>query len=404
MDKKHVLYLFFQIRSTLKTIPKLLISAIIFSLIIAMAGYSGSKVYQDKNSSSISISVAAVVDKEDPWISMGLDLLDQMESIKSVCTIIQTDKESARQLLQEGKVAAVIILPPGFVDGIMNGENFPATIMLPVNADMETLLFCSVLDAGANTLAYVQSGIYAVDDLLWAHGHGDAIADAEDYLNDFYMKYTLNRGGFFEPDMVSATGAISMQGYFICSGILFIMLLCGLTITDVFSGKKQALMESLRVHGISKFYLRLSEFLSVTLLFTLLFGVVAVLAGIFYDSAFFFESPAAFGAFLLVVASVVSFLMFLSCVADSGLVSTLLIFLFATAMMYAGGRIIPSAFLPDSISKIGIYLPVTAWCNLLESVFYSQLRHQDLWMAFLYTAGFFGISILVTYRKGRKQA
>ena len=106
-------------------------------------------------------------------------------------------------------------------------------------------------------------------------------------------------------------------------------------------------------------------------------------------------------SFVFIVLSVMSFITFLCVIADSGLVSTLLIFLSSLIMIYACGRILPSVFLPKAIADIGAFLPVKHWCNLYEAVNQGATHIPSLVYTGLYGVIFLGASIGITYIKGR---
>lgn len=404
MVKKHLLFLGFQAKTTIRILPLLLLCTLIFGCLSGALAYAGGKLLDSGDKGPMQIKVAAVVPENDPLVKLGLDTVKHMDSLKNICQIVTTDKSSALRMLQNNEVALALLLPPGFVDGIMDGTNLPATVYLPENSGLETMLFCSVIDAGSNTLAYVQSGIYAVDDLLRAHGKDSYVADAESWLNDFYMQYALNRNTFFQAEAVSSTGDVSMAGFFISSGVLLVMLLCGMSVTEVFASRKNSLMESLRIHGISPAFLRFGEFLSVTLLFFVLFQGMALLAGVTIDPDFIPDSISEVLAFLLLCGGISAFLMFLSCLGDSPMIHIVLLFLLSAVMLYAAGRIIPAAFLPSGVEAAGSRTPAAYWGHLLESIFYGKLQAVDLCMTSFYGVLFFCLSIVITVAKRRKNA
>ncbi len=403
MVKKHLLFLGFQLKSTLRIIPRLVLCMIIFGVITCAAGYCGNKILNDNASSPVQIKVAAVMPDDDSRIALGFKVVQSMDSLSSFCTFVPADMDSALAMMDRGEVVAVAVIPEGFVNGIMYGDNIPATVIMPENAGLETLIFCNVIDAGGHSLAYVQSGIYAVDDLLWAYNQDAAIADAENYLNDYYTRYALNRAGFFKSQVISATGNISALGYYLCSGIILIILLCAITAGDCFASYKPVVMESLKINRISKGYIRLSEFAAVTTVFAMLFGGLILAAGLSFASSYINLSLTGALAYLLLVASLVSFIMCLCTMADSGLVSTLLIFLLTAGMLYVCGRIVPDSYLPDAAARIGRLLPVKHWCELLESILFGRIRFSQISAVLGYTLGFVGLSIGITVIKGRER-
>ncbi len=401
MIKKHFFYLLFQIKSTFKIIPRLLISLISFTIIISIAGYGGNQLFNTNNSSPINIPIAVVLPQNDAQIDFAYNAISNLDSLESLCNFQSTDESTAKNMLESGSVSAVIIIPNDFIQNIINGSNDPASVIIPNNTGLETLLFCSVLDAGSQSLGYVQSTIYATCDLLRAQGLKEEIPSAEDYLNDFYIKYALNRSNFFDSSTVSSTGDLSTASYYLCSALLLIILFCGLTLSDIFSNHSRNKLEALKTHRMSISFIRFCEFISATLMFILLFGF-AILLLVWQNYIPAPSNPILhIFAFIILISSISSFLMLIYCITDEGLVTTLLVFLLSSFMMYACGRIIPPSYLPSAIKTLGGYLPVFWWGDFLETILYGSVDFISFFPSLLWGISFFVISITITSVKRR---
>lgn len=403
MVKKHLLLLLFQIKSTFRSIPRLIICTALFAAAVLALGICGNAILGRSAEDTVNVKVAAVIPKDDPDIALAFNLIANMDSLKSVCEFETLDMETALDRLDKGELSAIIQIPEGFIQSLLYGSNTPGNVIVPENAGMESMLFCSLIGAGAQFLSYSEAGIYAVGDLLRMNGFNSSASSAQDALYDYYISYTMNRGNFFKPEPVSATGSLSIAGYYICSGIVLMLLLCGMTVSDRFSNRPAAVMESLRTSGISKAYIKISELTGVTLMFFVLFAAVLIAAGNGFASEYIELTPGGILIFLVLTASVSSFIMLLSCLADGGLVSVLLMFLSSAFMMYAGGRIVPSSYLPPAIENIGKMLPAYSWCRLVESVTSGQINTNSLVMTVAYGLAFILISIIVIVIKGREK-
>lgn len=401
MIKKHLLFLFFQIKSTLRSLPRLLLCTAVFAVAVTALGICGNAILGRGGETAVSVRVAAVIPEGDSDIALAFQLIANMDSLKSVCKFETLDIDTALAKLDRGELSAVIEIPEGFIDSLMYGQNTPGNVIIPENAGMESLLFCSLIGAGAQFLSYSEAGIYAVGDLLQSYAFQDSVSSVQDALYDYYIAYTMNRGNFFEAEPVSATGSLSAANYYICSGMVLMLLLCGMTVADRFSNRPAAVMESLRASRISKAYIRLCELAGVTFLFFVLFAGILIAAGNRFASAYINLTPGGVLIFLILTASVASFVMLLCCVADSGLVSVLLMFLSTALMMYASGRIVPSSYLPPAIERIGRLLPAYGWCRLAESVTSGQINAPALIMTIAYGLVFTVAGITVTMIRGR---
>ena len=93
----------------------------------------------------------------------ALAMVSSLESVKSICDFEYMNKEECLDKLNAGKLYAVMEVPEGFVQDIMNGTNTPVKILLPRGTGLESRIFKELTDAGASTLGAGQAGIYAGD-------------------------------------------------------------------------------------------------------------------------------------------------------------------------------------------------------------------------------------------------
>ena len=100
-------------------------------------------------------------------ITHDMGVVSELESVKSICDFEYMNKEECLDKLNAGKLYAVMEVPEGFVQDIMNGTNTPVKILLPRGTGLESRIFKELTDAGASTLGAGQAGIYAGDELLY---------------------------------------------------------------------------------------------------------------------------------------------------------------------------------------------------------------------------------------------
>lgn len=198
--KKHLLFLLFQLKASLRVLPRILFSTVILALVVISVGFCGSKI-MSTDAKKVNANIEIVIPPDDTTLLMAFQIYTNMDSIASIATChLSESKEAAFDALEEGRAAAVVVIPSGFIGGILNGTNIPANVYLPPNAGIESTIFTSVVDAGVKSLAYVQSAIYAVTDVVLAHNMGnDVLTEAEDYLNDVNIDLALVRSRFYTP-------------------------------------------------------------------------------------------------------------------------------------------------------------------------------------------------------------
>lgn len=379
-------------------LPRILLCTLILSGVVLAVGIFGNKMMSTDNK-AISADIDVVLPQNDVEVLLAYQLYVNMDSISSVAVCRPTfDEAVAFMHMREGDSAGIAIIPFGFVDGILNGTNVPARFILPHNAGIETMMFCSVINAGIKSLAYVQSAIYAITDVIIEKKLGnDALNNATDYLNDINIEYAEKRSSFYNHISLSSTGENGVSAFYLASGIVLLMILCGLSVVSIFSENPPAILDAMKTNRISKGYIRFGEYFSIGLIFTILFVIVDFVAGHFVDKSNFKISFSGIMAFVILAYSVVAFIMFICMITDRGLISTLVIFLLAIVMIYASGRILPSVFLPDTVADIGAFMPTKFWGALLESININKIDFAALRGTLLYGAAFLAASIGLTY-------
>lgn len=401
MKNKHLLFMLFQLKSVSRDLPRLLICFMALSLIILIAGVCGDSILNKKDT-PLNIKVGAVTPEEDNRVNFGFNMLEGMESVRDVCTFEKMDLETAKEKLQSGEIAFIAYVPEGFVDSIIYGENTPGYVITPENANTETLLFCSVLDAGCHTFSYVQAGIYSVSDFLRdEHCSKAQIKEAEENVNMFYLRYAFNRSKFFYHTSVSATGNTTVRGYYLCSGIILLVLLCSLTLGRHFSKHSTEVLHALKRCGINNAYIKLTELLTVSLAFYTFTLVLLAIARFTFIKSLDSMTPLGFLVLFIIIASIVSFIMFFNSFGSNKLASTLTVFLLAAVMMYMCGRFVPSVYLPDAVATIGKYLPLTQWAEGLESALFAKNTLLQIFLNLGITGVFYGGSLLSEQIRGR---
>ena len=392
MLKKHLLFLLYQLKSVSKTLPRLIICTLVLSLIILVAGYCGNLTLNDKEG-FVSINVAIVMPDDDDRLDLGYSFLENLDSLNEVCTFHTLTMEDAKKALKNNEITAIIEIPPGFVDGIIYGDNIPATLITREDAGFETQFFCAILNSGVSTLSYTQAGLYAVGDLVREYGNSQLASKAEENLNIFYLKYALNRGYFFDTQNTSATGDVSTTGYYIASGIILLTLLCGLTVNRYFSCHPETVLQALKRCGIRNPYIRFTELLSISAMFFLLFSTLILIFGLFIKKDVFSFSFGGFIMLFVIIMSIVSFLMFINSLTDNKLAVTLITFLFAALMLYVCGRIVPFAYLSEGVVSVGKVLPVYFWGKSLEASLFGGLNFTLVAIPVLITIFFYLASL-----------
>lgn len=359
MNKRLAVLFFLQLKSAILLLPKLF-PVLLVTALFCTGIYTAGKELLSQNT-RMKLPVALVLPENDTYAGIAFSFLEHMDSIKATCSFERTNEKEALAMLESGEVYAAILIPDSFIEHILNGTNTPATLVLPREGSVESILFLTLADAGVSTLATAQAGIYAMDEVLISCGKAEDIARAEEALNELYLSYALNRDKLFDTKKLSATGVLSVKEYFISSGIVLFLLLSGMGSYDYFRSESASLKLLLRRQKVSCGLQFVIKLLAASVIYTAVLFPLGILAGLLPLSGFL--------AFFLLVLATQTYLYLLSLLSSgaggyiigSAIPSILFLFL-------AGG-FVPSIFLPQAVRNLGNMLPGGLFLKLAQSMF-----------------------------------
>lgn len=183
--------------------------------------------------------------KEDQITALALAYIQGMESVKSLCSLEPVSEQEGRQLLQDGELSALIVLPNDVINEILSGSNTPATLYLPPKPDhavsgglgaVRSMLFEEFASAAVGMLGTAQAEIYASGAILWelSSEYGSEIfADGflqsvYDDVNRFNLQTAANREKLFHKRVLSVTENDSYAVYYGSALLTVYVLFAGL--------------------------------------------------------------------------------------------------------------------------------------------------------------------------------
>ena len=345
------------------------------------------------------VKIAVSAPGDGSMSRMAIRLLQGMDSIKVVCEFELTDEADAREGVYTGKYGAAIVLPEDFYEGVNTGVNPPALILVPEDMSDGLKNFGDLLEASVSLVDTVEGGIYAVSDAYYVYGMKVSKTDMENYLTNISFDTLLNRIKFFDEELESSLDVDDLISYAAVSACLLILMVTCTGFGYLYSKRTRSVEYLLRRNGIGpvkKGFVRLFVMMLQLVIIYLVFMLV-IFAASRYMLSSEIEVLALAGKSLtyalddLKMAGNVIPVLFCICGfthlvysllgsrEDSGLI-LLIIFMI---MLIVGGCIVPSVFLPDSIERMGAYLPAALWRN---DIFTGALV-RELIMGVLFFAG-----------------
>lgn len=380
-----LIYLQMECKRTLKSIPYVLTGAIVLVLLAGAIAFSAGKLlYGDRAVGRIKVGV--VMPEDDALAGMAMRMVSSLDSVKSLCDFTYVEAAQGRRQLKDGELLALLEIPDGLVEGIMDGSNVPVTVVLPDNAGLEAAVFKELTGAGSSLLKTAQAGIYAADDYLNAYGMTVFIAQAERDLNEVFLRCALARERCFSAEEASAAGDVGVAAYYGISAAVGVLLLLGIPAACIAGPYRPATEEMLLRIGIGRAQRTAARTLSLCLLFLLFFSVPAAVAA--YRGLFKAEAAAPLmGLLLCLAAAGWIHLHYELCRNETAAI--LLLFGTTVVMLFMSGGIIPSVFLPKAVQAAGKWMPAAYFADGIRFMITGEANGSAAKLVLLEAAAFF---------------
>ena len=389
-----------EIKRAWKRAGRLLFGALLLLFLACTAGFLfGKLLYGDAVSRRIQIG--AVVPEGDAFAKQVLSMITSLDSVKSLCDFHYMEREDAINELEAGNLFAVMEIPEGMVEGIMDGSNIPIRVIFPENSGTESLIFKELTDAGAKTLGAAQAGIYAGDELIRTAGEAvgiseearrEAVSALERDLNEIFLSYSLPREDYFFSQEVTATGEVGLAAYYGISMFVLALLLLAIPAADFLLPWGRAMKQQLSRTGIGPSARCAGRILGLGSLYMAVVGLswaayclwagrpfpadfgdfgraaggmqagpLAVFSS--FGGSAVFSAAAALLLFLLFCWTAAAFAVFLFEFAGTLLGGVMLLFLAGIGQHILAGGFLPVIFLPEALRKAAPYMPSAVWMD-----------------------------------------
>ncbi len=216
---------FLELKRTVRFIPRLIISAAVILVFLYAILFIGEK-KDEKPDTRVKIGYFSS-DKEDNYIPILVNMVNEMESVKSICLIEPVDSvEEIYDGIKNKNLYGGIIFPENYVQNIMRGKDDPATVIVPVGHDNE--IFRRLVKVGSDMLISVQAGIYSV-------AEGKNLSNRELLgINMEYVNFVMGRSSLFKKESWSPYGVLSFTQYYCVMLFTIISVLIGTVLSFLF--------------------------------------------------------------------------------------------------------------------------------------------------------------------------
>jgi len=341
----------------------------------------------------------AVVD-EDNEIETRL-LIGQLTGsagLSRLLEVVRLDEAGAMELLRQDRVAGVVVIPKGFVDGIRHGDNRAFTVVGNPRRPLQALVLKNLMQSAADLVTAAQSGVNTTYHYLSRAG---ASRESLDYwfnrsVSEFTLQ-SLGRTRLFTVTTVSATGAVSTLEYYSVALGTVVIMMTGLIGLHLIGADQEGILRRLWAHGLSTTRFVIAKSCALAVLVLLQLAVTLSVPAWFLHGSFRGDLPWAVAVVVATATAVGALLVLIGSVARNAVTANLAALIVIAVSSLAGGSILPEPYLPPFLNCLG-WLSINKWAVLgLTGTLFSA-EHHSAWQSIAALAAIAAVSVAVAGR------
>ncbi len=389
-------------------LPVLLKRLVIFVIAcVALMGltvFGTRQIWGGSNTQKTTVRIGYVA-PEDMLTKLAVSYVEQLESVKSWCSLEKTTVDKGMALLENGALTALLILPDDLVNEILTGSNAPVTVYLPESVDASVTnskVFEELANAGVGMLQTAQAEIYAAETLAGEAGVKNLLEEMYYDINRFNLSIALTRESLWENISLSVTGNHTYAVYYGSAFFAIYLLVAALFIGNFCKRNHLQQFMAWRRLGVP-FAWQLASQWSALLLLMALVGVLPFCLLLYPPFAellsVVFTPQMAVAVFFVLALSAMYALMVYQYVGEHQR-AVLVLGLLALAQGYAAGCIIPSVLLPQGIAAVGAFVPAAYLKAAFTMLFTGSTQNFSevilglaVWSCVCFVFAWFGIAL-----------
>ena len=349
----------------------------------------------------------AIVDEDDSLESrLLLNYLESAHQGSELLALVITEATAADEMLRTGRASASILIPHGFMAGVLDGTNPPFTVTLDPATPMRAELVRLFATVYADMLRTGQQGVYTALDAARQHGTGEQWQEMFRAANMRFLMAMINRESALKETELTPTGRVSAALHYGAAAFVFLILLGVCLFLDSWArAASRPVLRRISALG--------NHWLSTGLLYTLgaaiPIGVSSLLLvlGALGANAAFGLALAGWVALLAILPLILcagAFLSATSRVFGQGVGGHTFVFLYGLAGLFLSGGILPPAYLAPAIAGLGRLTPHYWLTRLLSYALAGEINQAALAGSLAFAALFAVITVVGVVRDSKAGA
>lgn len=394
-------------------LKRLVIFVIACVVLMGLTVFGTRQIWSGNNTQKTTVRIGYVA-PEDMLTKLAVSYVEQLESVKSWCSLEKTTVDKGMALLENGALTALLILPDDLVNEILTGSNAPVTVYLPESVDASitnSKVFEELANAGVGMLQTAQAEIYAAETLAGEADVKNLLEEMYYDINRFNLSIALTRESLWENISLSVTGNHTYAVYYGSAFFAIYLLVAALFIGNFCKRNHLQQFMAWRRLGVP-FAWQLASQWSTLLLLMALVGVLPFCLLLYPPFAellsVVFTPQMAVAVFFVLALSAMYALMVYQYVGEHQR-AVLVLGLLALAQGYAAGCIIPSVLLPQGIAAVGAFVPAAYIKAAFTMLFTGSTQNFSevilglaVWSCVCFVFAWFGMTLPERKRLGVK--
>ena len=394
-------------------LKRLVIFVIACVVLMGLTVFGTRQIWSGNNTQKTTVRIGYVA-PEDMLTKLAVSYVEQLESVKSWCSLEKTTVDKGMALLENGALTALLILPDDLVNEILTGSNAPVTVYLPESVDASitnSKVFEELANAGVGMLQIAQAEIYAAETLAGEADVKNLLEEMYYDINRFNLSIALTRESLWENISLSVTGNHTYAVYYGSAFFAIYLLVAALFIGNFCKRNHLQQFMAWRRLGVP-FAWQLASQWSALLLLMALVGVLPFCLLLYPPFAellsVVFTPQMAVAVFFVLALSAMYALMVYQYVGEHQR-AVLVLGLLALAQGYAAGCIIPSVLLPQGIAAVGAFVPAAYLKAAFTMLFTGSTQNFSevilglaVWSCVCFVFAWFGMTLPERKRLGVK--
>lgn len=283
----------------------------------------------------------------------------QLDEVKIFSEVLRVNESKANELIRQNKIAALVIIPKGFSESLLTGENKPVTVTGNKAMPLQSFMTRNLIQGFSNLFSAGESALNAINHFSSkASLKGKEIDRRYNESMSKLLMEALARNEIFTQIDDGSTFDLTPAEYFTAALLVIFLMFSGMPgmkmlVWEKYTGITRRLMTT----SVKPWHLILTKFVISVILSAVQFSVIIVLTSVFFKNYWGAPVKSILLLFGSINFAVSAWSVFVSSISGTPAAADVIGNLGILLMAIVGGSIYPLTSMPEfvrSISKFTI--------------------------------------------------